>query len=221
MTSDPNRKYRAIFLSDFHLGSAYCQAARLRSFLAHHDAEQIYLVGDIVEANSHHQWPASHRGVVGELATKLLNGTKIVYTPGNHDRIFLNYIGAYANLTIVKDVEHYALNGEGLLVTHGDVVDRFQSWTLLHVLLSFEKLLARNLWELMRRRLGSLISRHELQFEEKMMAYASQRGYSRVICGHIHKPKIVGTSYMNCGDWLHHCTAIVENFDGTFEMVQG
>jgi predicted phosphodiesterase len=43
-----------------------------------------------------------------------------------------------------------------------------------------------------------------------------------VICGHIHHAAIRdqdGVRYLNCGDWVESCTAIVEHFDGRFEIV--
>ena len=40
---------RALFLSDLHLGTKGCQAEKLLEFLRIHDADLIYLVGDIVD----------------------------------------------------------------------------------------------------------------------------------------------------------------------------
>jgi UDP-2,3-diacylglucosamine pyrophosphatase LpxH len=225
MTSAPKR-YRSLFLSDFHLGSPHCQSDRLRKFLADADAERIYLVGDIIEANNHFKWPVSHGDVIRELSNKIQRGTKITYIPGNHDRIFLNYIGVYHNLTITRCAKHVMVDGKVLLVMHGDQLDRFKSWTLLHFLLAAERLLAKNVWELMRRYLGAVIRRHERKFEASMTSYARQRGFYGVICGHVHMPKVEnlsrgGTIYINCGDWIYHCTAVVEHFDGSFEMIRG
>ena len=31
--------------------------------------------------------------------------------------------------------------------------------------------------------------------------------------------EIGGLSYINCGDWVDSCTAIVEHFDGRLELV--
>ena len=225
MTSE-HKRYRSLFLSDFHLGSPHCQSDRLRNFLAHNDAERIYLVGDVIEANNHFKWPVSHGDIIRELSNKLQHGTKITYIPGNHDRIFLNYIGEYHNLTIARCANHTMVDGKVLLVIHGDQVDRFKSWTLLHFLLAAEKLLAKNLWELMRKNLSYVINRHERKYEERMIAYARTRGFFGVVCGHVHLPKIAnllrgGTIYINCGDWLYHCTAVVEHFDGSFELIRG
>jgi UDP-2,3-diacylglucosamine pyrophosphatase LpxH len=60
-------------------------------------------------------------------------------------------------------------------------------------------------------------------FEEAVARYAADAGTSAVLCGHIHMPsmrKIGDTSYYNCGDWVEHCTAIVESFDGRIELLR-
>ena len=43
------KRYRTIWISDVHLGTAGCQAERLLDFLRRHDADTLYLVGDIVD----------------------------------------------------------------------------------------------------------------------------------------------------------------------------
>jgi hypothetical protein len=43
-----------------------------------------------------------------------------------------------------------------------------------------------------------------------------------VVCGHIHVPairRIEGIDYYNCGDWVEHCTALVEHLDGRLDLV--
>ena len=54
------RLFRTLFISDVHLGARGCQANRLLDFLRYHDAETIYLVGDIVDGwqlRSGWYWP--------------------------------------------------------------------------------------------------------------------------------------------------------------------
>jgi predicted phosphodiesterase len=49
------------------------------------------------------------------------------------------------------------------------------------------------------------------------------RGLDGVICGHIHSAaikEVEGLTYINCGDWVDSCTAIVEHFDGRMELIQ-
>ena len=47
MTDNATRRFRALFISDVHLGTRGCQADKLLDFLRHHEAETVYLVGDI------------------------------------------------------------------------------------------------------------------------------------------------------------------------------
>jgi UDP-2,3-diacylglucosamine pyrophosphatase LpxH len=44
-----------------------------------------------------------------------------------------------------------------------------------------------------------------------------------VICGHIHRAEISAMgdiTYMNCGDWVESCTALLEHHDGRIELLQ-
>ena len=60
------------------------------------------------------------------------------------------------------------------------------------------------------------------QFETAMADEARRRGVHGVICGHIHKAEMremAGVAYLNDGDWVESCTAVVEDFEGRFEIV--
>jgi UDP-2,3-diacylglucosamine pyrophosphatase LpxH len=60
-------------------------------------------------------------------------------------------------------------------------------------------------------------------FEESVARTATQRGLDGVICGHIHTPaikRVNGITYINCGDWVDSCTAVVEHYDGRMELVR-
>ena len=46
------KKIRTIFLSDIHLGTRGSRADMLLDFLREHDAERIYLVGDIFDVRT-------------------------------------------------------------------------------------------------------------------------------------------------------------------------
>lgn len=46
-----------------------------------------------------------------------------------------------------------------------------------------------------------------------------------MVCGHIHKPAFyveeeTGLMYINTGDWMEHCTALVEHLDGRLELIR-
>ena len=74
LPSEIQRRYRALFISDLHLGSRGCRADRLLDFLRYHDADTIYLVGDIVdgwELSAQWYWPQHHHDVVQKLLRKM------------------------------------------------------------------------------------------------------------------------------------------------------
>jgi hypothetical protein len=61
------------------------------------------------------------------------------------------------------------------------------------------------------------------EFEHTLAAEAHRRGLDGVICGHIHHAVIrpqVGFVYVNCGDWVESCTAVIEHFDGVLEILR-
>jgi UDP-2,3-diacylglucosamine pyrophosphatase LpxH len=48
-----------------------------------------------------------------------------------------------------------------------------------------------------------------------------KRGLDGVVCGHIHHAEIRqvgGVEYLNCGDWVESCTALIEHLDGSIEL---
>jgi UDP-2,3-diacylglucosamine pyrophosphatase LpxH len=60
------------------------------------------------------------------------------------------------------------------------------------------------------------------KFELNLAAYCKKRGFDGVICGHIHHAEIKeinGVVYMNDGDWVESCTALVEHHDGRWEII--
>ena len=92
------RRFRALFISDVHLGTRGCQADKLLNFLRHHEADTIYLVGDIVDGwalRSSWYWPQAHNDVVQKLLRKGRKGSRVIYIPGNHDEFLRGYYGTH------------------------------------------------------------------------------------------------------------------------------
>jgi len=59
-------------------------------------------------------------------------------------------------------------------------------------------------------------------FEQRLAAHAAERGFDGVVCGHVHAPslKFIGeTLYANAGDWVEHCTALVEDGSGQLRLL--
>jgi UDP-2,3-diacylglucosamine pyrophosphatase LpxH len=64
--------------------------------------------------------------------------------------------------------------------------------------------------------------RYVTHFEVAMATLARRNGVDGIICGHIHKAEIRdmdGIRYLNCGDWVENCTALVEDLDGTIRLI--
>jgi UDP-2,3-diacylglucosamine pyrophosphatase LpxH len=238
------RIFRALFISDVHLGAKGCQADRLLDFLRHHDADVIYLVGDIVDGwqlRSGWYWPQAHNDVVQKLLRKARKGARVIYVPGNHDEFLREYYGThFGGVEVAETALHVGADGKRYLVIHGDHFDLVvtQARWLAHLgdkaydlAISLNRIF--NWW---RRRLGfpywSLSQWAKLkvknavnyigQFEKTLVAEASRHDVDGVICGHIHHAVIhddYGVQYINCGDWVESCTAVVEHQDGRLEII--
>ena len=245
MTGEVNcTRYKTLFLSDIHLGTRGCQAELLLNFLRCHDADTIYLVGDIIDGWRLKQswyWPQHHNDVVQKLLRKARKGTRMIYLPGNHDEFLRDFFGIhFGGVEVVDQFIHEGVNGRKYLVIHGDqfdVVVRHARW--LAFLGDWAYVSALNLNTLLnycRRKMGftywSLSAWAKLKvknavnfigkFEETLAAEALRQSVDGVICGHIHhvaNHSQNGIHYMNTGDWVESCTAIGETFDGTFETI--
>jgi UDP-2,3-diacylglucosamine pyrophosphatase LpxH len=239
------RTHRALFLSDVHLGTKGCQADLVLDFLKRHDAETIYLVGDIVDGwrlKRGWYWPQTHNDVVQKLLRKGRKGARLVYIPGNHDEFLRDYVGmTFGAVDIVQNAIHHGVDGKRYLVMHGDefdVVVRHAKWLAFLGDWAYVFALGVNTYlNFVRRKLGltywSLSSWAKMkvknavnfigEFEDQLSGEAKRVGADGVICGHIHhasEKTMNGVTYMNCGDWVESCTAIVEHFDGRFEVVR-
>src|SRR5690606_26014433 len=130
MSTQPDRqvfRFRSIFLSDVHLGFKGCSADYLLDFLHSVECDTLYLVGDIVDLWSLKRsffWPQEHNNVIRTILGKAKAGTRVVYIPGNHDRVFRDYDGMhFGNVEIRREIVHEAADGRRFLVLHGDEFD--------------------------------------------------------------------------------------------------
>lgn len=242
--ASPN-KLRTLFISDVHLGTRGCQADLLLDFLRCHEAETIYLVGDIIDGwrlKRGWYWPRSHNEVVQTLLERTRTGTRLVYLPGNHDEFLRDYVdGEFGGIELRDTAVHEALDGTKLLVIHGDqfdVVVRHARWLAFFGDWAYTSALWVNTHlNNLRRRMGfsywSLSAWAKLKvknavnfigaFEEAVARRAREEDADGVICGHIHHAAVhrrFGPLYMNCGDWVESCTALAEHADGRFEIIQ-
>jgi UDP-2,3-diacylglucosamine pyrophosphatase LpxH len=238
-------KVRTLFISDVHLGTRGCQAERLIDFLRHHDADTVYLVGDIVDGwylRSSWYWPSAHNAVVHELVELARRGKRLVYVAGNHDEFVRDYVGStFGRVEVVERAIHRGIDGRDYLVVHGDHFDlvvRHARWLALLGDFGYRTALAANVWlNWIRDRFGlaywSFSSWAKLRvknavnhigcFEEVLSSEARRRNAQGVICGHIHHAAMhdeFGIRYINTGDWVESCTGVVEHQDGQFEIIR-
>jgi UDP-2,3-diacylglucosamine pyrophosphatase LpxH len=243
VTVDPQH-FRALFISDVHLGARGCQADRLLDFLRWHDADTIYLVGDIVDGwalRSGWYWPQTHNDIVQKLLRKARKGARIIYVPGNHDEFMREYYGThFGGIEVVENTIHVAKDGQRYLVIHGDLFDLVVTQARWLALLGDKAydfaLVVNRVFNEVRRKLGfgywSLSQWAKLkvknavsyigEYEKTLVSEAQRHSAEGVICGHIHHAAIhdeFGIRYINCGDWVESCTAIAEHPDGQFELI--
>lgn len=236
---------RSVFISDTHLGTRACQAECLLDFLREHPAEQTFLIGDIIDfwamSRSIH-WTPAQNTVVQKLLRRARHGGRVVFIPGNHDEALRAYCGiVFGDIEVAAEAVHELADGRRFLLIHGDVFDqvtRHHRWVAVLGDKAYDLLVSINHWlSWARRKLGipgywSLAGYAKrkvkkalnfiFDFEESAIHHARERGLDGVICGHIHWASIRqfgALTYVNCGDWVDSCTAIVEHFDGRLELV--
>jgi len=241
------KTYRSIFVSDVHLGTKDSQADKLNNFLKHNSCDTLYLVGDIIDAwriqQNKWRWKQSHTNVVRRVLGHAKRGTRVVYIAGNHDeflRPMIPYGFSFGLVEIHNQIEHIGADGKHYLVTHGDLFDgitRLAPWIAFLGDRAYDVILSLNSkFNWIRHRFGfgyfslSKYLKHKVKkavdfmfkFEENLANYCKKRGFDGVICGHIHHAEIKeinGVTYMNDGDWVESCTALVEHWDGHWEII--
>lgn len=239
-------KVRTIFLSDIHLGTRGCQAGRLIDFLREHESEHLFLVGDIIDfwsmSRSIH-WTPEQNTVVQKVLRRARHGDQVTLIPGNHDESLREYVGtSFGDIRVLREHIHIAADGRRYLLIHGDEFDqvmRHHRWVAVLGDIAYNLLVRINAWLSWARRtlrisgywsLAGYAKRRIKQavsfifdFEDAVIHAVRERGLDGVICGHIHSAAIRemdGLTYINCGDWVDSCTAIVEHFDGRMELIE-
>ena len=236
---------RSIFLSDIHLGTRACQAERLLEFTRCYAAENVFLIGDIVDFWAMRRsiaWTSAQNTFVQKILRRARRGERVVFIPGNHDEALRDYLGiAFGDIEVVGEYHHQFADGRRFLLLHGDEFDqitRHHRWIALLGDVMYDLLVRLNsILSFVRRRFGmtcywSLAGyakrrvKKALQFifdfENAAVHAARLRGLDGIICGHIHSAvirEVEGLIYANCGDWVDSCTAIVEHVDGRLELI--
>lgn len=239
-------QYRSIFISDVHLGTKFSKAYMLLDFLKDNSAQNLYLVGDIIDGWAIKRkfiWPQSHSDVIQKVLRQARKGTNVYLVAGNHDDFLRPFLPILMgdNLHIDHEFDYVDSSGNRYLVTHGDFFDSItmtKKWLailgdygydfLLHlngIINFFRRVFGyKKYWSLSKyvkdniKKSVSFIS----DFEGILSKHAHKKGYDGVICGHIHKAEIKeidNIKYLNSGDWVENCTALVETMEGEWKIL--
>jgi UDP-2,3-diacylglucosamine pyrophosphatase LpxH len=240
------KHYKSIFISDLHLGYKVSRSDLVTDFLENHTCENLYLVGDIIDFWELHRkfvWNRDDSLVLRQILLKKSCGTKVFYLVGNHDGIIRPFINdiSFEGITFANEIVHEGVDGKRYLVVHGDLFDNATViWEVIsrsggrayEYSVSLNRMINKvrewfgyapaSISSALKHRVKSAMN-YINKFEDHMVKYCKEKDCDGAICGHIHTATIRdmnGLIYMNCGDWVESYTALVENEDGTFEIVK-
>ncbi len=193
-------------------------------------------------------WPSSHNTVIQKILRKSRSGTRVFYIQGNHDPMADWMIAmlnsgeiSFGPISISREARHVAADGKSYWILHGDQFDacmQYAPWLSrwgdrgYSLLLAMNRVFGpvsravgiRSRWSLsgyVKRSMKTAVS-FISDFEEIVARSVRKNGCDGVICGHIHHASIRlidEVLYMNDGDWVESCSALVEHEDGRFEVV--
>lgn len=237
------RVVRTLFVSDIHLGCRHAQAEPFLELLERFEPQQLYLVGDFIDGwklRNRWRWLPVYDGILRRLMDMKRRGTKLYYTPGNHDEFMRGFLSNFGVIDVKDQFVHHAADGRRFLVMHGDQFDSIEQncqWLSWIASYGYDLLLSAN-W-LVNRLRGKKVDpyafcgvvksrvkrlvRHVSEFETKLIETAQQESCDGIICGHIHVPRIMkfdDLAYCNTGDWVENCSALVEYEDGDFSLIR-
>jgi len=244
--TDTTTKVRSIFISDVHLGTKFSKAEKLLDFMREYESDNLYLVGDIIDGwaiKRKFVWKQTHSDVIQKILRKARKGTNVYFIAGNHDEFLRPFLPILLGerLQIENEMTYEDLQGKKYLVTHGDFFDSItmtKKWLavlgdygydlLLHLNGVVNKLRRvfgiKKYWSLSKYVKDSIKSSVSFidDYENILTTYAKKHQLDGIICGHIHKAQmreIGGIKYLNCGDWVENCTAVVETLEGEWKVI--
>lgn len=230
------QKFEKVFISDVHIGSRGCKHDELLAFLKSIKTDELYLVGDIIDGwklKNRFYLPKKQVAIFRKILKMSKDGVKVTYITGNHDE-FLRHVTPdgfeFGKIQVVDQTE-VEIQKKKFLVIHGDQFDLAMKlgWLAHFGDFLYEILfILNNHFYNLRRKLGlkhfsltkylktkvKKVTTFISKFEETATVYAKSKGYDGIICGHIHTPadkSYDGVRYLNCGDWVDQCSAIIVN----------
>jgi UDP-2,3-diacylglucosamine pyrophosphatase LpxH len=197
-----------VVLSDIHLGTRGCHARELLEYLRSVKPKILVLNGDIIDIwqFSKRFWPKSHMKVVKYIIGMAAKNTRTYYIPGNHDEMLRKFAGLkVGNLNVVNKLE-LEIDGKKAWFFHGDVFDvviQNSKWLARLGSVGYDSLILLNI---IINRINAIFGRGKVSlskkikenvkkavsyinnFEETAATLAAKKGFSYIVCGHIHHP---------------------------------
>jgi len=236
--------FRTIWISDIHLGTKDCKAKELLDFIKHCRTQKIYLVGDIIDGwalKKRWFWPQEHNDVIQKLLRQARRGTEVIFIPGNHDEFARQFCGLnFGGIQVKHEDVHVTVDGKKLWVTHGDLYDNIMQYARWLAFIGDRAytfaLWLNRIFNKIRIKLNypywslSQYLKHKVKaavscitaFEDLLVREAKNKQCHGVVCGHIHKAElrlIDHITYANDGDWVESMTALIENHDGSLQII--
>lgn len=232
------REVDIAIISDVHLGTYGCHAKELLRYLKSIKPKTLILNGDIIDIwqFSKRYFPEEHTKVVRKILKFVTDGVPVYYLTGNHDEMLRKFtdfnMGGFQLLNKLV----LNLDGKKAWIFHGDIFDvtmQHSKWLAKLGAVGYDTLILINSltnWVLtqMGKKKYSFSQKIKAsvkeavkfinQFEQTAAELAIEKGYSFVICGHIHHPDIReiktdkgSVTYLNSGDWVESLTALEFN----------
>jgi UDP-2,3-diacylglucosamine hydrolase len=232
------------FASDFHLGvpTFELSLAREKKIVRwldsiKHDAEEIYLVGDIFDFWWEYKYtiPKGQTRLLGKIAELTDGGIPVHFFTGNHDLWMKDYFIQELGVTVNHDPIKKIYNNKSFLIGHGDGLgpgdgwykflkkcfkNPFLIWCFKTLHPNFGFWIARRSSKRSRITTGDSDKHFLGDDNEWLMTYCKEQLKKEhtdfFIFGHRHLPldlKASETSrYINLGEWINYCSYAV--FDG-------
>ena len=235
-------KYKAIIVSDIHLGIKDSKVDEFLEFIETHPTKLLILNGDIIDGwalSRGSTWKRKHSKVVQKIL-KLSTKIKIIWIRGNHDEFIEEFIGShFGNIEMREDYVLNLKNDEKYYIFHGDVIDVFitkYKWLskigsvgydfalwlnrVYNTYRKWRKLPYISISQKIKNKV-KVATNYINDFETTALSMAHKKGCNGVICGHIHQPADVminNERYLNSGDWIENMSGILIDSDGNIKL---
>jgi UDP-2,3-diacylglucosamine pyrophosphatase LpxH len=231
-------KVRALFISDTHLGTEFCNHEKILNLLKDLDCEYLYIVGDFLDGwalQRKFRWHNNYNTIIQKILRLSRKGTKVIYLAGNHD-LFIDSFKDFRfgdNIFISRQDSHCTLKNKKFLILHGDqfdgVISKYKTVQKIGAFIYDSSLHINFLFRFFKFSFSNFLKskakeaiKYINNYEQTVSSYCHSKNFDGVICGHIHKPeikKIGSIIYCNCGDFVESNSAIVEDLQGELRLI--